>query len=189
MTQPPASSPALASLAADPPQIRAATLWAAIPPDDRRRAIALAVTGDRQLRSVLIAAIRKTPRYKSFRADSFNGWSADQIGGAVQAPGVLPQEGIEAGLIALHLGDRSAMLAAFLDSLGIAHDNGTIRDTPDPLSLSDADLARAADDLAARYPADQVTVYMMTLMVVDPGLWGGLGSWLSGSSGAARPNS
>ncbi len=175
-------SPPLAELAADPSKIRAATVWAALPPEDRRRSIALAVSGDRSVRSVLIAAIRKTPRYKSFRADSFNSWPAEQVAGAVQAPGLLPAEAIEAGLIALHIGDRSQMLGTFLDTLGIPHEGGVIGDVPESLALAETDLARAADDLATRFPPDHVAAYMMTLLVVDSALWGGLRSWLADRS-------
>lgn len=179
MTQPLTLSPALAALASDPTQIRAATLWAALPAEDRRRAVSLAAAGDRQLRALLVAAIRKTPRYKSFRDDSFKPWTPEQIAGAVQSPNMLPAEAIESGLIALHLGDRAQMLGAFLENLGIPHDGGLIRDPDASPELSDADLARAADDIAARFPPDLVATYMMTLILVDPALWGGLRAWLA----------
>jgi hypothetical protein len=183
MTQPLTLSPPLAALAADPSQVRVATLWAALPAEDRKRAISLAAAGDRQLRAVLIAAIRKTPRYKSFRADSFKSWTPEQIAAAVQGPGVLPPEAMESGLVALHLGDRAQMLGTFLDALGIPHDGGLIREGADNPSPGDEELARAADGIAGRFPPDLVATYMMTLLVVDPVLWGGLKSWLAGRTG------
>ena len=65
------------------------------------------------------------------------------------------------------------MMAAFLDLLAIPHENGLIsrRNVKKP----DADvLARAAAELAAKYPADDVSFYLGTLISQDPETWGAL---------------
>jgi hypothetical protein len=76
-------------------------------------------------------------------------------------------------LVAYHLAHQRPMLGAFLDSLGIAHDNGvlTAQDltAPDPAKLKDA-----AASLRAAFPAADVDLYFQTLLVQDPDTWGGL---------------
>ena len=61
------------------------------------------------------------------------------------------------------------MMGAFLDSLGIAHENGLINEdkvTPDP-----AKVAPAAAQLAQQFPADDGSVYLNTLLYQDPETW------------------
>ncbi len=175
----------LSDLAADPASATVADLWSALTADERRRAVALSLKGDRDARRALATLLRKTPRYRAFRPTAFNSWSAEQYADALKAPGLLTPDVMQAALIALHVEDRAAMLGGFLDSLGIPHTNGLITDTIEELPVDDARLARAADDLAARFPADEVTLYFLTLMVLDPKLWGRLAGWLSGSRAAA----
>jgi hypothetical protein len=64
-------------------------------------------------------------------------------------------------------------MAAFLDSLGIAHEDGLISDEnmtkPDPASLN-----TAAADLATRFPKEDVSLYFKTLVSQDPDTWSAL---------------
>ncbi len=81
-------------------------------------------------------------------------------------------------LVAYHLERQRPMMAAFLDSLGIAHENGLIADetvaTPDPEKLR-----AAAADLSARFPQEEVSLYLSTLISQDPDTWGELAEILS----------
>lgn len=76
-------------------------------------------------------------------------------------------------LVAYHLQHQRPMMSAFLDSLGIAHENGLIAEEtvakPAPEKL-----AAAAQELAAKFPADQVSLYFATLVSQDPETWGDL---------------
>jgi hypothetical protein len=64
------------------------------------------------------------------------------------------------------------MMGAFLDALGITHDNGLIQD--DEVKPDATKLAPAAAQLAQQYPAEHVSLYLNTLLVQDPATWGGL---------------
>ena len=76
-------------------------------------------------------------------------------------------------LVAYHLHHQRAMMAAFLDALGIAHDNGLIAD--EELKAPSADRLRdAARAIGASYPAEDVALYLATLMWQDPETWAGL---------------
>jgi hypothetical protein len=76
-------------------------------------------------------------------------------------------------LVAYHLTYQRPMMAAFLDALGIAHEDGLIQD--EEMQPPDAEkLKAAAKTLSAVYPQDDVTLYLSTLTWQDPETWGAL---------------
>jgi hypothetical protein len=98
---------------------------------------------------------------------------------AYLATAVRPDEMLASSLLlALHLGERRPMLAAFLDALGIAHDNGLIGDNAELKPPDAASLGAAARTLYERFPADDVTLYLKVLLAMDDAMWGGLAETL-----------
>lgn len=80
-------------------------------------------------------------------------------------------------LVAYHLAAQRPMMAAFLDAVGIAHDNGLI--TEEEVKAPEAaKLAEAAKQIASAHPADEVRLYFSTLVLQDPDTWGGLAEHL-----------
>jgi hypothetical protein len=77
-------------------------------------------------------------------------------------------------LVTYHLAARRPMMGAFLDALGITHENGVIQ--ADEVKPDTSKLDAAAADLTARYPADDVALYFQTLLCQDPQTWGALTS-------------
>jgi hypothetical protein len=76
-------------------------------------------------------------------------------------------------LVNYHLERQRPMMASFLDSLGIPHENGLI--TEETVTKKDADTLRtAAAELASKFPPDEVTIYLATLVSQDPDTWGAL---------------
>jgi len=76
-------------------------------------------------------------------------------------------------LVCYHLEQQRPMMGRFLDALGIAHEDGLIAD--ESLTAPTPDRLRAAaDTLAASFPADDVSLYLSTLVWQDPDTWGGL---------------
>lgn len=73
-------------------------------------------------------------------------------------------------LIAYHLAAERPMMGAFLDALGIAHEDGLIaaEDTPPPNAAA---AASACKVLAEQFPADRVALYLNTLLTQDPDTW------------------
>jgi hypothetical protein len=76
-------------------------------------------------------------------------------------------------LVAYHLEHQRPMMSAFLDSLGISHDNGLIADDSAPKADAAA-LRTAAAELATKYPAEDASLYFATLVSQDPDTWGEL---------------
>ena len=76
-------------------------------------------------------------------------------------------------LVAYHVAHQRPMMGRFLDALGITHEDGMISDevitAPPPERL-----AAAAGTLAASFPAEDVSLYLSTLIWQDPETWGGL---------------
>jgi hypothetical protein len=76
-------------------------------------------------------------------------------------------------LVSYHLDRQRPMMSAFLDALGITHENGLIADEtvakPDSTTLR-----QAATELASKYPPEDVSLYFATLVSQDPDIWGEL---------------
>ncbi len=76
-------------------------------------------------------------------------------------------------LIGYHLTSERPMMAAFLDAVGIAHDNGLI--TAEEVEAPPADkLAEGVAAIKAIFPADAVRLYLHTLLILDGDTWGAL---------------
>jgi hypothetical protein len=76
-------------------------------------------------------------------------------------------------LVAYHLEHQRPMMGAFLDALGIAHEDGLIKDES-PKAPDAATLDKAVATLAAAYPKPDVARYFWTLLWQDRETWGGL---------------
>jgi hypothetical protein len=73
-------------------------------------------------------------------------------------------------LVNYHLERQRPMMGAFLDLLGISHENGLISEENLPKPEA-AKVKQAAKDLASTYPADDVSLYLATLVSQDPETW------------------
>ena len=81
-------------------------------------------------------------------------------------------------LVTYHLATKRPMMRAFLDALGIAHEDGVIAapaelKAPDPKRLQ-----KAVAGLAEQFPPEDVHLYLSTLLVQDASVWGGLSGLL-----------
>ena len=64
-------------------------------------------------------------------------------------------------------------MGSFLDALGITHEHGLIADE-DVKPPEAGQLQTAARAIAASYPAEDVALYLSTLVWQDPDTWGAL---------------
>jgi hypothetical protein len=71
---------------------------------------------------------------------------------------------------------QTAMLAGFLDALGIAHKDGAVDDLP--ATVEDAKLTAAVDGLLAKYPPEEVSVYLNAFYTMNEVHWPNLESML-----------
>ncbi len=75
-------------------------------------------------------------------------------------------------LIAYHFTHARPLMSAFLDAVGIPHENGLISD--EPKRPDQARLRTAAETLRAAFPTEDVDLYLRTLVVLDGDTWDGL---------------
>jgi len=76
-------------------------------------------------------------------------------------------------LVAYHLQHQRAMMGAFLDALGIRHEEGIIAEEEVTPPTADT-LKQAARTIASSYPAEDVSLYLSTLVWQDSDTWGAL---------------
>jgi hypothetical protein len=85
----------------------------------------------------------------------------------------MPETVAARALINYHLERQRPMMASFLDALGIAHEDGLIKD--ETVVKPDAEkLKAAAVELAGKFPSEDVALYFSTLVSQDPDTWGEL---------------
>jgi hypothetical protein len=170
--------PALAALAAAPGSITVRKLWKALTPEERAAAVGASLADDDNgwVRTTTRAAVAKTLR---FRPQTVATWPRQKL---VAEAARLPLDDaslLSAYLVDLHLGTRRPMMAAFLDAIGVAHDDGRIdSETSGPIEVAPDRLQAAANDLVQRFPPDEVVTYFLTLLMQDPRAWQGLVAWL-----------
>ena len=76
-----------------------------------------------------------------------------------------------------HLRCQGALMGAFLDGLGIKHENGHVEDFPKDAPAPEK-LKEAATAMKGKFSADDALLYFRTLYVSDSTYWAGLpGAW------------
>jgi hypothetical protein len=96
---------------------------------------------------------------------------ADRKAGAL-ASVAEPSELLAASLlVALHLGERRPLLAAFLDATGLPHANGLLAEDASAQAVPEAVARRGVEAVLAAFPADHVRTYLNTLWLQDHDRW------------------
>jgi hypothetical protein len=139
----------------------------------QRAAAAEAFWNDEQSSDQQVEAIAAIASFMKFRTKSVLGLPLEK---RIKYLSTLPNisDTIAArALINYHLSHQRSMMAAFLDAVGIAHENGLI--TAESVEKPGTEKLRAAaDDLSTKYPAEDVSLYFSTLVSQDPDTWGDL---------------
>ena len=133
---------------------------------------------DEQLQAVMLIAQQKKFRTKSVLALDLER-RARHLASIVNLPDSLAAR----ALIAYHLAEQRPMMGAFLDALGIAHEDGLIKE--DNVAPDASRLAPAAAQVAQQFPAADVALYLSTLLCKDPETWRGLADIVKGLSGVS----
>jgi hypothetical protein len=148
-----------------------ARLWKQMTLDQRTRA-ARAFWDDPEATDDQVQAAFLIAQQKKFRPKTVIGLDLERKAKHLATLGGLPDAMAARALIVYHLAEQRPMMGAFLDGLGIKHENGLIQEDevkPDPQKI-----APTAAQLAKQFPAEDVKVYLQTLLSQDPETWGGL---------------
>jgi hypothetical protein len=153
-------------------RFRPSRLWKAMPAE-RRLEMAELFWSDEQSTEQQIEAVAAIAGHMKFRTKSVIGLPVERKAKyLVGLPNVSDTIAARA-LVNYHLTKQRPMMGAFLDALGIAHEEGLIADE-EIKAPDDEKLQAAAKELASKYPAEDVSLYFSTLVSQDPETWGGL---------------
>jgi hypothetical protein len=144
-------------------------LWKRMTAEQRLRA-ASALWRDEEATNDQMQAALLIAKQMKFRPKTVIALDEDRKARYLASVSDLPEALAAQMLIVYHLAEQRPMMGAFLDAVGIAHENGMIREdgvTPDP-----AKIAAAAAAIAREYPAHDVSLYLNTLLWQDPSAWG-----------------
>lgn len=122
---------------------------------------------DDQVQAALLIAQRK-----KFRPKTVIGLDLDRKSRHLASMPSLPDGVAGRALVLYHLADQRPMMGAFLDALGITHDNGLINE--DDVKPDAAKVPAAASQLRTQFPEAEVRLYLNTLLCQDPETWGAL---------------
>lgn len=135
-------------------------------------AAALAFWSDAEGTDDQIKAAMLIAQQKKFRPKTVIGLDLDRKARHLASLASLPDAIAARVLTTYHLAEKRPMMGAFLDALGIEHDGGLIKAenvTPDASKVR-----AAAAKIAEQFPAEDVDLYLNTLLCQDPETWGAL---------------
>jgi hypothetical protein len=146
-------------------------LWKRMTGDQRTR-VARAFWADPDATDDQVQAALLIAQQKKFRPKTIIGLDLDRKARHLATLGTVPDQIAGRALIVYHLAEHRTMMAAFLDALGIAHENGLIQE--DEVKPDADKIGPAAAQIAGQFPAEDVTLYLNTLLCQDPETWGAL---------------
>jgi hypothetical protein len=140
---------------------------------------------ERPSETAAIAAAREIVGILKVRPQAFGKVPLEQRVRAVAGLASPPEVLAEALILALHMEKRRELLGAFLDALGIAHEEGLIAEDAvfDPPTPERARAALAA--LSGRFGEAAIRVYWNALWLQDRERWGALEGALEAPAASA----
>jgi hypothetical protein len=150
----------------------AGRVWKRMTFEQRRRA-ASAFWRDDTIAADQAQAVQLIAKHVKFRPKTIAGLDVEGKARHLASVPTLPDDVAARLLVLYHLAEQRPMMAAFLDALGIAHENGLIQDASE-VRPDQAKLGPAVAALANAFPAADVSIYLDTLLCHDPQTWGAL---------------
>jgi hypothetical protein len=147
----------------------ASRIWRGLAREERRLAAAAFMKDP--VPELYAAALGAIVRQRRMRPQAARAMPLDEQASALA--GILdPGEPLAGSLlVALHLAERRPLLGAFLDAIGLPHEDGVMKEEADTKPLDPERVAAAARQLAERFPPEQVATYFSVLRLQDPERW------------------
>jgi hypothetical protein len=153
-------------------EFRPTRLWRRLPVE-RRLAVAQPFWEDEQSAEQQAEAIAAIAQHMKFRTKSVLSLPVEKRVKYLSTLPTISDSIVARALVSYHLEKQRPMMSAFLDKLGIAHEDGLISEETLPTPEQSA-LDAAAEELRKTYPSEDVSLYFSTLVAQDPETWGGL---------------
>jgi hypothetical protein len=151
---------------------RPSQLWKSLPPE-RKLEAAEAFWSDPEGGLEQAEAVALIAQKIKFRAKSVVTMPAEKRARHLASFPVVSELVAARLLVAYHLVHQRPMMGAFLDAIGIAHENGMIAGEEVKAPPAET-LRKGAAAIAGQYPKDDVALYINTLLWQDPETWGAL---------------
>jgi hypothetical protein len=139
---------------------------------DQRLRAARAFWAEEQAADDQIQAVLLIAQQKKFRPKSVLALDPERRAKHLASLVALPEALSARALVVYHLTDQRELMGTFLDALGLKHENGLIED--DNAKPDAEKLPAAVDAIVQKYPAEDVSLYLSTLVCQDPETWSGL---------------
>ena len=153
-------------------EFRPSKLWKKLSAE-RRMAAAELFWADEQSTEQQIEAVGALAAHMKFRPKSVISLPLEKKAKYLATLPTVSDTVAARALVNYHLDRQRPMMGAFLDILGIAHENGLINE--ENVAKPGAEqLQAAAAELSGKFPKEDVTLYFCTLVSQDPDTWGGL---------------
>jgi hypothetical protein len=158
---------------------RPARLWKGLS-EERRLAAASAFWSDEQGVAEQAEMIGVIARQINFRPKSVLSLPLERKARLLARSAQVSDLVAARALVSYHLAHQRPMMKAFLDALGLPHEDGLLNNDIQP---PDAEkLQQAGRHLFETFPADDVRLYFTTLLLQDPETWSGLEQVLDSTS-------
>jgi hypothetical protein len=152
--------------------IRPVRLWRQLP-EARKLTAARAFWEDESAIEQQVQAVDAISRAMKFRPQSVIALPLDKKARYLASLGNIPEAVAARALVSYHFDAQRPLMSAFLDAVGIVHEEGLIKEESVSPPSSDR-LQSAARTVAGQFPADDVALYLATLASQDPETWGAL---------------
>jgi hypothetical protein len=159
------------------PTLTPSRLWKRMTQEQRLNA-AHAFWQDEQAVDDQIQAALVIAQQKKFRPKTVVALDEDRKARHLASIASLPDPLAARTLVIYHLAKQRELMGAFLDALGIAHEDGLIKD--DDVKPDAGKIPSAVAGLVEKFPVADVTLYLNTLLCQDPGTWSGLAGAIEG---------
>jgi hypothetical protein len=158
-------------------------LWKHLPLEERLAAAgAFFAEPAPELSGAALTALVKARHLRPQAARGLSPEARSRILATVLDPGEPLAQGL---LVSLHLARRRPLLAAFLDALGLPHEDGVLKEESGSVPPVAPEAARKAVAALASFPPGEVRTYLNTLWLQDPERWAaleGAEGWLPSAS-------
>jgi hypothetical protein len=140
---------------------------------ERRAAAAELFWSDEQSAEQQVDACANIATHMKFRPKTVLGLPLDKKTKYLVSLPNVPDAVAARALVNYHLATQRPMMGEFLDALGVAHEEGLIKD--DTVVKPESEKLRAAAAaISQKFPAEDVSLYFATLVSQDPDTWGEL---------------
>lgn len=154
------------------PPTTPARLWKKLALPHRQRVAAAFWRADEAVDDQVQAALL-IAQHKKFRPKSVLALDDERKAKHLASLPSIPEQVAARALVAYHLETQRPMMGAFLDALGITHEQGVIQE--DDVKPDEAKLAPAVEAIEKAYPVEDVALYLNVLLCQDPATWSALG--------------